>query len=110
MADKVSRHKSRQAEAREEEQDDATVEVDPGNVMAGVKAKGGAVPQLAVPGKKKGPTARVAVEEDAASSDEEDGEEQVEAQRGKGATAFQQRDLVAKAFAGDNVVAVSPHP
>lgn len=109
LADKVARHKSRQADAREADEDDAMVEVDPSNVLASVKAK--AQPQITAPApvkekKKGGATTKTTMEEDEQSSDEDD-EEQHEAQRGRGKLAFKQRELVARAFAGDNVVAVS---
>ncbi|ORY84072.1 Utp14 protein-domain-containing protein [Leucosporidium creatinivorum] len=107
LADKVARHKSRQSDAREAEQDDATVDIDPSNVLASAKAK--AQPQITAPSKEKkkgaaGPTTKATMEEDERSSDEDD-EEQHEAQRGRGQLAFKQRELVARAFAGDNVVA-----
>lgn len=99
------------ADVREAEQDDALVEIDPSIVLAGAKAP--MAPQIGRPTPKSKPTKQVAnskstLEEDGIdSSDEEDDDTQVAAQRGQGPTAFKQRDLVARAFAGDNVVAVS---
>ena len=109
LADKVSRHKSKQADAREAEKDDATVDIDPTNVLAGARAP--AQPQITAPatvkkGKKAEGTSKPDLEDVDVSSDEDD-EAQHEAQRGRGKLAIKQRDLVARAFAGDNVVAVS---
>lgn len=107
-AAKVDRHKSKLADAREAEADDAQVEIDPEVVLAGAKAP--LPPQLNAPTAvaKRSAKASVAAgnaDEDENSSDEDD-EEQHEAQRGRGPAAFKQRELVAKAFAGDDVVAV----
>ncbi len=46
------------------------------------------------------------MEDGIGSSDEEDNEAEHKNQAGRGPAAFKQRDLVARAFAGDNVVAV----
>lgn len=108
-AAKVDRHKAKMADVREAEKDDATVEIDPSIVLAVAMAP--RQPQLNAPAPMK-KTKKVAnakttlIEDGVGSSDEEDDELQVEAQRGRGPAAFKQRDLVAQAFAGDNVVAV----
>lgn len=125
-AARVEKHKSKSGTAREAEQDDARVEIDPLAGLAGevVKSTRKVVPQIGqssleiavltgVSGKgktggKPGPTVRAKMEDDGDdSSDEEADEQQIDAQRGRGPAAFRQRELVAKAFAGDNVVAVS---
>lgn len=111
-AAKIQRHKSKMADVREAEQDDALVEIDPTVVLAGAKAP--MAPQIGRAASKAKPAKKVAnskstlVEDGVDSSDEEDDDAQVAAQRGQGPTAFKQRDLVARAFAGDNVVAVRP--
>lgn len=114
LAAKVDRHRSKLADAREADADDAQVDIDPSVVLSlGQKA----APQLMVPVTKsktgKGSAAKATatarstiVEGDAASSDEEDDEIEHKMQSGQGPAAFKQRDLVARAFAGDNVVAV----
>ncbi|GAA5887802.1 hypothetical protein JCM5296_001772 [Sporobolomyces johnsonii] len=101
-ANKVARTKSKQADAREAERDDAHVELDldAGLVAAGAKKKREKAPQVG------GAVSRPAeaMEEEAADSDaQSDGE--IEAQRGRGPTAFKQRELVKEAFANDDVVA-----
>lgn len=110
-AAKIQRHKSKMADVREAEQDDALVEIDPSVVLAGAKAP--MAPQIGQPTPTKAKAAKqvansksTLVEDGIDSSDEEDDDAQVAAQRGQGPTAFKQRDLVARAFAGDNVVAV----
>ena len=109
-AAKVDRHKSKLVDARAAEKDDAQVEIDPEVVLAIAKAP--AAPQLttsASMSSKSGQKATaIATGGDDDDSSDEDGEEQHDAQRGRGPAAFKQRELVAKAFAGDDVVAVSP--
>jgi len=102
-AAKADRALARQGDARAAEQDDAQVEIDPTTVLA--KAKAPRQPQLqaVVAGGKH--VARPTSREEVDSSDEEGDEAEHAAQRGKGPAAFKQRELVAKAFAGDNVVA-----
>ncbi|KAI5481860.1 U3 small nucleolar RNA-associated protein 14 [Pseudohyphozyma bogoriensis] len=111
LTSKVDRHKAKQADAREAEKDDAEVEIDLDVVLA-PKAKN--VPQIAQPKSTKGAkepaqkskaTAEVQLGGDDSSDDDDMDDAAVDAQRGKGAAAFKQRDLVAKAFAGDNVIA-----
>lgn len=109
MATKVDRDRSKLTDAREADADDAHVEIDPTVVLSIAKVK--ATPQLSVPKSKKGGGAKATakstmVEDGVGSSDEEDDQTQIDAQNGKGPAAFKQRDLVARAFAGDNVVAV----
>ncbi len=102
-AAKADRALARQGDARAAEADDAQVEIDPAVVLA--KAKAPRQPQLqaVVPAGKN--VARPTAREEVDSSDEEGDEVEHAAQRGKGPAAFKQRELVAKAFAGDNVVA-----
>lgn len=114
---RVDRHKAKQADVREDEQNDAQVELDLQVVLA--PAKAAKTPQLVAPKKKKqqkvlenssGNLATAVAKETQDmddSSEDEDNDEAQQAQRGRGPTAFKQRDLVAKAFAGDNVIAVS---
>lgn len=110
-AAKVDRQKSRMVEAREAEKDDALVEIDPQIVLT----KAIVAPQVTMPASqnKKGKKAvvegnsKLTMEIDMGDSSDEDDADDHEAQRGKGPAAFKQRDLVARAFAGDNVVAVS---
>ncbi|GAA5959641.1 hypothetical protein JCM21900_002143 [Sporobolomyces salmonicolor] len=101
-ANKAARTKSKQADAREAERDDAHVELDlnAGLVAAGAKKKREKAPQVG------GAVARPAatMEEEAGESDAQSDEE-IEAQRGRGPTAFKQRELVKEAFANDDVVA-----
>ncbi|SCV71886.1 BQ2448_4580 [Microbotryum intermedium] len=108
LAFKVQRRKSRFEEAREAEKDDARVEIEgvaAPEGLAGMKVqkKGQAK------GKKAGielsteANARLTMENEEVDSSDEEGD--VDAQRGKGKAAIQQRELVAKAFAGDDVVA-----
>lgn len=105
-AAKVDRHKSKMTDAREAEKDDALVEIDPQIVMTKVVV----APQINVLKKKNQKiqgNSKLTMEVDENNSSDEDDEANHEAQRGKGPAAFKQRDLVAQAFAGDNVVAVS---
>ncbi|GAA5920508.1 hypothetical protein JCM1841_003452 [Sporobolomyces salmonicolor] len=101
-ANKAARTKSKQADAREAERDDAHVELDlnAGLVAAGAKKKREKAPQVG------GAVARPAatMEEEAGESDAQSDEE-IEAQRGRGPAAFKQRELVKEAFANDDVVA-----
>jgi U3 small nucleolar RNA-associated protein 14 len=106
-AAKVDRHRSKQTDAREAEKDDAQVEIDPQVVLA--RSKAPAAPQIVAPAQRKG-TAMSTMDPAGDASSDEDDEEQHNAQRGKGPAAFKQRELVARAFAGDNVVAVSRAP
>lgn len=116
VAAKADRHRARQTDARAADADDAHVEIDPTAVLSAGQTP--AAPQLVGPplssarahagkNKKSAASARsTLVEAGADSSDEEDNQAQIDAQRGRGPAAFQQRELVAQAFAGDNVVAV----
>lgn len=45
--------------------------------------------------------------EEAADDSDVQSDDEIDAQRGKGRTAFKQRELVKEAFANDDVVAVS---
>lgn len=110
VADKTARHKAKQMDAREAELNDAQVDLDPTSMLASTSTKRRDVPQIgtapvAANGKA---VARPAPQDDSEDgSGDEDDDEAIDAQRGKGPAAFKQRELVAKAFAGDNVVAVS---
>lgn len=118
LAAKVDRHRSKMADAREADADDAQVDINPDIVLSlGQKV----TPQLAVPTTistaakpKKGSAAKATarstqIEDGTGSSDEEDTEIEHKNQSARGPAAFKQRDLVARAFAGDNVVAVRSH-
>ncbi|GAA6063640.1 hypothetical protein JCM10212_002601 [Sporobolomyces blumeae] len=102
VAGKAQRAKSKQTDARQAERDDAEVELDlsAGLVASGSKKKREQAPQVG------GAVARPAerMEEEAADSDVQSDDE-IEAQRGRGPTAFKQRELVKEAFANDDVVA-----
>ncbi|GAA5938943.1 uncharacterized protein JCM15063_004371 [Sporobolomyces koalae] len=102
VADKAARARSKQTDARQAERDDAEVELDlsAGLVQTGAKSKRGKAPQVG------GAVARPAeaMEEEADDSDVQSDAE-IDAQRGKGPTAFKQRALVKEAFANDDVVA-----
>ncbi|GAA5983323.1 hypothetical protein JCM10908_000241 [Rhodotorula pacifica] len=106
-AAKADRARAKQADARAAERDDATVEIDL-DAAAGLAAerrkkakgrKGEDVPQV---GKA---LASVADDDESGDSDAELDEDEINAQRGKGPTAFRQRELVKEAFANDDVVA-----
>ncbi|GAA6021465.1 hypothetical protein JCM11491_006504 [Sporobolomyces phaffii] len=102
IADKAARARSKQGDARQAERDDAEVELDldAGLVTSGSKKKREKAPQVG------GAFARPAeaMEEEADDSDVQSDAE-IDAQRGKGRTAFKQRELVKEAFANDDVVA-----
>ncbi|GAA5887298.1 hypothetical protein JCM16303_006580 [Sporobolomyces ruberrimus] len=102
IADKAARTRSKQTGARQAERDDAEVELDlnAGLVNSGSKKKREKAPQVG------GAVARPAeaMEEDVDDSDAQSDAE-IDAQRGKGPTAFRQRELVKEAFANDDVVA-----
>jgi U3 small nucleolar RNA-associated protein 14 len=109
-AAKASKQLSKGADARKAAKEDAEVVVDLDNVLGGgggekkrrkprSKKKGGALDAAAAGAKER--EAKAAEE----SSDEEAGDEPVRVP-----VAFNQRDLVARAFANDNVVAVSICP
>jgi U3 small nucleolar RNA-associated protein 14 len=114
LAAKVDRHRSKMTDAREADADDAQVDINPDIVLSlGQKV----IPQLIVPStatkskSKKGPVTKATarstqVEDGIGSSDEEDNEAEHKNQAGRGPAAFKQRDLVARAFSGDDVVAV----
>jgi U3 small nucleolar RNA-associated protein 14 len=122
VAAKTDKQASKSAEARKAATDDAQVAVDPENVLgkkgsgaaATTSGSGGAEKKRKPRSKKMNGTAaaaglEAAAEEIAAaqsSSDEEAVDEPVRVPVGQPA-AFKQRDLVARAFANDNVVAVS---
>lgn len=111
--DRMKKDQAKLSDAKEVEMDDEVVEINPSIILN----RAPAVPQInaTLPtSKSKGKKERITgnskatlVEEGNGSSDEEDDDDQVQIQRGKGPAAFKQRDLVARAFAGDNVVAVS---
>lgn len=115
MADKVAKTKSKQLDAREAEKDDAAVDLDLSS--AGLMMPAKEAPQIGNGSTKQSKAnggARPPAQADDSSDDDEKelDEEEIDAQRGKGPAAFKQRELVAAAFAGDNVVAVSlrAHP
>ncbi|KAK4046557.1 hypothetical protein OIV83_006009 [Microbotryomycetes sp. JL201] len=114
VANKVSRHKSKQDDARIAEKEDAQVDIDPTNVMSlpqkavdkpQINQK---LPQTAGKGRRQ-PSSHVAGDDSGdddieGDHDIEQDDEEIDAQRGKGKAAIRQRELVAKAFAGDNVL------
>jgi U3 small nucleolar RNA-associated protein 14 len=110
VADKAARTKSKQTDAREAERDDAQVDIDPTSALVAASAKRRNVPQIGnTPSVVNGKAVARPAQPDGSDEDsgDEDDDEAIDAQRGKGHAAFKQRELVAKAFAGDNVVAVS---
>ncbi|GAA5962538.1 hypothetical protein JCM8115_002113 [Rhodotorula mucilaginosa] len=110
-AAKADRARAKQADARAAERDDATVEIDV-DAAAGIAAerrkkakgrKGEDAPQV---GKALASVVNGGGDDDASGdSDAELDEDEINAQRGKGPTAFRQRELVKEAFANDDVVA-----
>ncbi|KAK4049460.1 hypothetical protein OIO90_005411 [Microbotryomycetes sp. JL221] len=114
IANKASKQKSKQIDARIAEQQDAQVDIDLSNVMS---SSSNAVnkPQIdassvqkSTNGKNKA-SAQVADGDDSDDDvegvdDVEQDDDEIDAQRGKGKAAIRQRELVAKAFAGDNVL------
>lgn len=111
-AAKADRARAKQADARAAERDDATVEIDV-DAAAGIAAerrkkakgrKGEDAPQV---GKALASVVNGGGDDDASGdNDAELDEDEINAQRGKGPTAFRQRELVKEAFANDDVVAV----
>ncbi|GAA5851356.1 hypothetical protein JCM3766R1_007011 [Sporobolomyces carnicolor] len=102
VADKASRARSKQSDARQAERDDAEVELDlsAGLVATGSKKKREKAPQVG------GTVARPAEAMEAEADDSDvQSDDEIDAQRGKGPTAFKQRELVKEAFANDDVVA-----
>ncbi|GAA5863261.1 hypothetical protein JCM3774_000832 [Rhodotorula dairenensis] len=108
-ASKADRARAKQADARAAERDDATVEIDV-DASAGLAAdrrkkakgrKGEDAPQV---GRALASVANGG-DADSGDSDAELDEDEINAQRGKGPTAFRQRELVKEAFANDDVVA-----
>jgi U3 small nucleolar RNA-associated protein 14 len=102
----------KQARKREEEKekamDDAVVEISMSNVMA-LSSSTEAPPPSTVPRDNvREPSKLTGDDDDPDHNSEVEEQEQVLSRRkSKGLKAFQQRDLVALAFAGDNVVQVS---
>lgn len=82
-------------EAREREQDDAQVDIDPSAVSMAAPSK--------TVDKGKGRAQR-------RQADEDDDESETDDHERRGPIALRQRDLVAQAFAGDNVLEVRPDP
>ncbi|SCZ88728.1 BZ3500_MvSof-1268-A1-R1_Chr2-1g04597 [Microbotryum saponariae] len=109
LASKVERRKSRLENAREAEKDDARIEIEgvgsapEASTDKKVQKKGQAKGKQAGIELSTEASARLTMEDEVVNSSDEEGD--VDAQRGKGKTAIQQRELVAKAFAGDDVVA-----
>ncbi|GAA5901051.1 uncharacterized protein JCM6883_004734 [Sporobolomyces salmoneus] len=102
VADKAARARSKQTDSRQAERDDAEVELDlsAGLVSSGSKKKREKAPQVG------GAVARPAESMEAEADDSDaQSDDEINAQRGKGPTAFKQRELVKEAFANDDVVA-----
>ncbi|TFK56541.1 Utp14-domain-containing protein [Heliocybe sulcata] len=104
-----SRHKVRketlkQTDVKEQVQDDAVVEIS----MDDVLTLTGAGPSKKPSGSLRAPEQDAAADDSDANSEIEEQEKALErkaiGRKNKGARAFEQRDLVALAFAGDNVV------
>ena len=118
-SNKLKKHSVKHAEEKERAKDDAVLEIDANNVLTVPEP-----PAPSVSGKKGKVKVKegVAKASSGAAHDEGDDEldvpSEVEEQEraaeaknaGKGVQAFQQRDLVALAFAGDNVVQVHESP
>ncbi|KAM0791537.1 hypothetical protein ACM66B_005986 [Microbotryomycetes sp. NB124-2] len=110
VANKVSRHKAKQDDARMAEREDAQVDIDPSVVMS-LPQKAADKPQINERAASRKHLASAQVVDDDSGDDDVEGdqdieqdEDEIDAQRGKGKAAIQQRELVAKAFAGDNVL------
>jgi U3 small nucleolar RNA-associated protein 14 len=94
---------------REKARQDAEVDIQVGDTLTqGVSANAPASAPTASPPAKTRNRKNALTDEDADANSEVEEQERILATKGKRAkvTAFQQRDLVAKAFAGDNVVQV----
>ncbi|GAA5952349.1 hypothetical protein JCM3765_001949 [Sporobolomyces pararoseus] len=102
IADKAARARSKQTDARQADRADAEVELDlsAGLVNSGSKKKREKAPQVGGAVSRPAEAMEEAADESDAQSDDE-----IDAQRGKGRTAFKQRELVKEAFANDDVVA-----
>ncbi|PPQ94586.1 hypothetical protein CVT25_011899 [Psilocybe cyanescens] len=113
---KLKKAMEKRAEDREKAVDDAVVEISLDNVIASSSSSAAAFGSKTVAAAQKTTAAAVKkpVGQPAGDSDESDVDLEVEAQeqalalkgkaRANGLKAFEQRDLVALAFAGDNVV------
>ncbi|KAK1223331.1 hypothetical protein PQX77_013808 [Marasmius sp. AFHP31] len=116
---KLKKNATKKEEAKARERDDAVVEIQADAVLkatTGKDVKLNGKPKGKGKEKTKGKQVQVQGEEgnDQLSDSDSDLNPEVEAQeaallakkakKGKGPTAFEQRDLVARAFAGDNVV------
>lgn len=104
---KLKKQASKREEQREKEKDDAVVEISMDHVLTSASST-----------KPSGP--KVTATPAADSADDSESDSEIEAQEsaldlkgkvnGSGLKAFEQRDLVALAFAGDNVVQVCFEP
>ncbi|KAF8555092.1 Utp14-domain-containing protein [Imleria badia] len=116
-SNRLKKQSGKDAEERERAKDDAVLEIDANDVLtvpeppapsvSGKKAKGKAKAKETVPKASAGASSAAGEgddESDAPSEVEEQERAAEEKNADKGVRAFQQRDLVALAFAGDNVV------
>lgn len=117
---KLKKRITKGEEEKERIRDDAVLEIDANNVLtvlepAHTPAVINAKHELKRSGKDKAKNDSVAVQISPADADDSDGHSEVDEQertlerkrqggKGKGVTAFKQRELVSLAFAGDNVV------
>ncbi|EFI28742.1 small nucleolar ribonucleoprotein complex subunit Utp14 [Coprinopsis cinerea okayama7 len=115
---KLKKEARKRQEEKELAKDDATLEISMDNVLQlGEPSKEGQASTSAASSQKKAPKAKTSTttggddsDEDSDANSEVDAQEQALLRKAKGKgkaaapTAFQQRDLVALAFAGDNVV------
>lgn len=116
---KLRKRVKKREEEKEKAREEADVEISMDNVLnAGAAASSSAKAGPSSGKKAKAPQSVKHAQSVPASNDDDDDansevEEQERAERGKGkgrakgVTAFEQRELVARAFAGDNVVQVS---
>lgn len=105
--DKLSKKQLRKEEEREAAAEDAELEIEPDQALIlqpAVASSSKPKKAKASKGKGKASAAADASEESDSDSEVEAQERQLERKGGKQSVAFKQRDLVARAFAGDNVV------
>ena len=111
---KLQKQTKKLLEEKEKAKDDAVVEISIGDVMTLDPSGSGAISgQNDVKGEGKAspliPTAEGPVDDSDSNSEVEEQEKALKRKRkgkSKGVRAFEQHDLVARAFAGDNVVQV----
>lgn len=106
---KLGKQAKKRVEEQERQKDDAVVEISTKDVMTmhHPPSASGSQKKKDLKGKGKAEETRVALDDSDANSEVEE-QEKALGQKGKmkARKAFEQRDLVARAFAGDNVVQV----